>query len=63
MLLTSNAAESIHQKLLVVVLLTDYHITTCNKGCRWQVSNNNENHMAIYLFMLFSLLVSIELIC
>ena len=33
MLLTSTAAESIHQKLLVVVLLADYQVTTCNKGC------------------------------
>ena len=34
-LLTSTAVESIHQKLLVVVLLTDYHLSACNKGCRW----------------------------
>ena len=44
MLLTSSAAESIHQKLLVVVLLNDYHLTTCNKGCGWQVSNNYDNN-------------------
>ena len=30
-LLTSFSAESIHQEVLVVVLLTHYHITTCNK--------------------------------
>ena len=30
-LLTSFSAESIHQEVLVVVLLTDYHVTTCNK--------------------------------
>ena len=41
---TSTAAESIHQKLLVVVLLTDYYLTTCNKGCGWWVSNNYENN-------------------
>ena len=44
MLLTSTAAESIHQKLLVVVLLADYHLTTCNKGCGWWVSNNYDNN-------------------
>ena len=32
MLLTSFSAESIHQEVLVVVLLTDSHVTTCNKG-------------------------------
>ena len=31
MLLTSFSAESIHQEVLVVVLLTDSHVTTCNK--------------------------------
>ena len=35
MLLTSTAAESIHQKLLVVVLLADYQISPCKKGCEW----------------------------
>ena len=30
-LLTSFSAESIHQEVLVVVLLTDYHVTTCNE--------------------------------
>ena len=44
MLLTSTAAESIHQKLLVVVLLTDYYLTTRNKGCGWWVSNNYDNN-------------------
>ena len=74
MLLTSTAAESIHQKRLVVVFLTDYHVTTCNKGCRWQVSDNHNNNSCnfmkssiltstSYLFILFSLLLSIEHIC
>ena len=44
MLLTSTAAESIHQKLLVVVLLADYKITRCKKGCGWLVSNNYDNN-------------------
>ena len=30
-LLTISSAESIHQEVLVVVLLTHYHVTTCNK--------------------------------
>ena len=63
MLLTSTAAESIHQKLLMVVLLTDYHITACNKDVGGGLVITMILIMAIYLFMLFSLLVSIELIC
>ena len=54
MLLASSAAESIHQKLLVVVLLTDYHITACNKGCRWRVSNNNDNNYGnLFVYVVF----------
>ena len=30
-LLTSFSVESIHQEVLVVVLLTDYHVTTSNE--------------------------------
>ena len=31
MLLTIFSAESIHREVLMVVLLTDYDVTTCNK--------------------------------
>ena len=42
MLLTISAAELVYENCLVVVLLTDCPLTTCDKGCRWQVSNNND---------------------
>ena len=41
-LLTVSAAESVYQKSLVVVLLTDCHLTTCDKRCQLQVSYNND---------------------
>lgn len=41
-LLTVRAAESVYQKSLVVVLLTDCHLTTCDKRCQLQVSYNND---------------------
>ena len=50
-LLTSAAVESIHQKRLVVVLLTDYHVTACNKGCRLKVSNNYGNLFVYFVFL------------
>ena len=62
-LLTSAAVESIHQKRLVVVLLTDYHVTACNKGCRLKVSNNYDDNYG-NLFVYFEiLLLSIKHIC
>ena len=42
MLITVSAAESVYQKCLVVVLLTDCHLTTCDKRCQLQVSYNND---------------------
>ena len=33
-LLTVRAAESVYQKSLVVVLLTDFYLTTCDKRCQ-----------------------------
>ena len=42
MLPTISAAESVYQKCLVVVLLTDCPLTTRDKGCQWQVTNNND---------------------
>ena len=41
-LLTVCAAESVYQKSLVVVLLTDFYLTTCDKRCQLQVSYNND---------------------
>lgn len=41
-LLTVSAAESVYQKSLVVVLLTDFYLTTCDKRCQLQVSYNND---------------------
>ena len=41
-LITVSAAESVYQKSLVVVLLTDCHLTTCDKRCQLQVSYNND---------------------
>ena len=53
-LLTSAAVESSHQKRLVVVLLTDYHVTACNKGCRLKVSNNyDDNYGNLLVYFVF----------
>ena len=41
-LLTVIAAESVYKKSLVVVLLTDFYLTTCDKRCQLQVSYNND---------------------
>ena len=54
MLLTSSVAESIHQKLLVAVLLADYQLTACNKGCRWRVSKNSDNYYGnLFVYVVF----------
>ena len=41
-LLTVRAAESVYEKSLVVVLLTNCHLTTRDKRCQLQVSYNND---------------------
>ena len=62
MLPTISAAESVYQKCLVVVLLTDCPLTTRDKGCRWQVTNNNDIVLKLFPFSLSIIIFSL-LIC
>ena len=80
-LLTSFSAESIYQEVLVEVLLTDYHVTTCNK-CNvikdvdgrlvitmtltiaiYEFTKSSILMLTSHLFILISVLLSIEHIC
>ena len=52
MLLTSFSAESIHREVLMVVLLTDYHVTTCHK-CN--VINDVDGRLVITMTLIIAI--------